>query len=49
VLDPEETFDPNSAISIARAVKRFKRWPEPPLPLNDAEEFLQAVVEKREE
>lgn len=25
ILNPDETFDPNSAVSIARAVKRFRR------------------------
>lgn len=40
VLDPEQTFDARSAISIARAVKRFLGLEEAPLPLDDAEGFL---------
>lgn len=48
VLDPEQTFDPESAMSIARAVKRFMGIDEQPLPLLDAESFLGHVVGKDE-
>ena len=44
VVDPEETFDPNSATSIARAVKRFLGVPELPLPLIDAKSFLNFLL-----
>jgi glycosyltransferase involved in cell wall biosynthesis len=44
-VDPEETFDPNSPVSIARAVKRFLGIPEKPLPLMDASEYLSKVYE----
>ncbi|MHB1620735.1 MAG: glycosyltransferase [Sulfuricella sp.] len=44
VLDPEQTFDPDSPISIARAVKRFMGIEEQPLPLLDAKSFLEYVV-----
>ncbi len=44
VLDPEQTFDPESSMSIARAVKRFLGVDEPPLPLLDAKRFLELVV-----
>jgi glycosyltransferase involved in cell wall biosynthesis len=44
-VDPEETFDPGSPVSIARAVKRFLGIPEKPLPLLDAREFLSKVYE----
>jgi glycosyltransferase involved in cell wall biosynthesis len=44
VLDPEQTFDPNSAISIARAVKRFIGVDEQPLPLLDAKQFIVSVL-----
>jgi glycosyltransferase involved in cell wall biosynthesis len=44
VVDPEETFDPQSPISIARAVKRFMGIEELPLPLQDAKSFLQHVI-----
>jgi glycosyltransferase involved in cell wall biosynthesis len=44
-VDPEETFDPNSPVSIARAVKRFLGIPEKPLPLMDAKECLSKLYE----
>lgn len=46
VLDPEQTFDPESAVSIARAVKRFMGIEEQPLPLQDAAGFLRHIVER---
>ncbi len=48
VLDPEQTFDPASAVSIARAVKRFLGAQEPPLPLLDAAQFMASVLGKSE-
>lgn len=48
LLDPEEVFDPNSAISISRAVKRFMGINEPPLPLIGASEFLEFILKKAE-
>lgn len=48
ILDPEEAFDPLSAASIARAVKRFEGWAEPALPLLNAEEFLRSMYEEQE-
>lgn len=45
VVDPEETFDPSSAASIARAVKRFMGRGEPALPLQDAKGFLKHICE----
>lgn len=44
-VDPEETFDPGSAVSIARAVKRFLGISEKPLPVMDAREYLSRVYE----
>lgn len=46
VLDPEQTFDPESAVSIARAVKRFMGEEEKPLPLLNASHFLATVFKK---
>lgn len=46
VLDPEQTFDPESAVSIARAVKRFLGIEEQPLPLQDAAGFLRHILGK---
>jgi glycosyltransferase involved in cell wall biosynthesis len=46
-LDPDETFDPSSPVSIARAVKRYLGRPDPPLPMVGPEEFLQRVLESR--
>jgi len=43
VLNPDETFDPNSAISIARAVKRYWRIKEPALQIIDAGEFVASL------
>ena len=43
VLDPDETFDPNSAVSIARAVKRFMRIEEPALQIVDAGTFVASI------
>ncbi len=45
VLDPEQTFDPESAVSIARAVKRFLGLQEEPLPLQDAARFIEHLLE----
>jgi len=44
-VDPEETFDPDSPVSIARAVKRFLEIRERPLPLMDAREYIEKVYE----
>lgn len=46
VLDPEQTFDPDSSLSIARAVKRFMGLDEQPLPLLDAAQFVASVFKK---
>lgn len=46
-IDPEQTFDPNSAISIARAVKRSMGKEEPALQLLDAKGFLEQVTDQR--
>ncbi len=45
ILDPEQVFDPDSALSIARAVKRFMAVDEKPLPLLDALQFLESLFE----
>lgn len=44
VLDPEQTFNPESSISIARAVKRHLGINEQSLSLLDAEQFLASVL-----
>ena len=44
-VDPEETFDPGSPVSIARAVKRFLGIPEKPLAVMDPKEYLSKVYE----
>jgi glycosyltransferase involved in cell wall biosynthesis len=44
-VDPEETFDPGSPVSIARAVKRFLGIPEKPLPVMDPREYLSKIYE----
>jgi glycosyltransferase involved in cell wall biosynthesis len=44
VCEPVQTFDPNSATSIARAVKRFMGHADLPLHPAGAAEFLSAVL-----
>lgn len=46
VLDPDETFDPASPRSIARAVKRFMGISDTPLPLMNATGFIEQVLNK---
>lgn len=46
VLDPEQTFDPDSPLSIARAVKRFMGVNEQSLPLLDGSQFVASVFKK---
>lgn len=48
VLDPEQVFDPRSPVSIARAVKRFLGAGEEALPLLNATEFMQSILENCE-
>jgi hypothetical protein len=43
VCAPVQTFDPASAVSIARAVQRFLGPAEPPLEPALAADFLQAL------
>lgn len=44
VTTPAQTFDPASAVSIARAVKRFCGLPSDVLPIQDPSDFLAAVI-----
>ena len=44
VIEPVETFDPESPVSIARAVRRFLKNPEPAVQIRSAEEFLAEVL-----
>jgi len=44
-LDPEQVFDPESPVSIARAVKRFMGKDEKPLPLLNASQFLASLFD----
>ncbi len=46
VMDPEQSFDPLSATSIAKAVKRFMGVDELPLRLLDAKGFLENAIQK---
>jgi glycosyltransferase involved in cell wall biosynthesis len=46
LVDPEQTFDPNSPVSIARAVKRHLQQQEQALPLVSPHAFMQQVVTK---
>lgn len=44
VIQPAETFDPSSPLSISRAVRRFLRQPEPAVRIGSVEEFLAEVL-----
>lgn len=46
VVDPEESFDPRSAFSIARAVKRFMGKTDNELGILDVATFLHRVVDR---
>jgi len=45
VVTPVETFDPGSAVSIARAVRRFMGCPEKPAPVMTASEFVERILQ----
>jgi glycosyltransferase involved in cell wall biosynthesis len=44
LLDPEQSFNPQSARSIARAVKRFMGIGDAPLPLLGAHDFISRIL-----
>ena len=44
IIKPDESFDPTSSISIARAVKRFMKVDEDALNLFTAEQFLNRIL-----
>lgn len=44
IVTPSETFDPHSPVSIARAVRRFLRAPEPAITLGTPGDFLAEVL-----
>jgi|SRR3990172_8400907 len=44
LVDPEQSFDPDSPVSIARAVKRFMGLNDQPLPLLNAADFMERIV-----
>jgi glycosyltransferase involved in cell wall biosynthesis len=44
VCSPVQTFDPTSAISIARAVKRFLAVAEPVLQIRSPHDFLRELL-----
>ena len=44
LLDPEQTFNPESSASIARAVKRYLGKEEQALPLLDAHGFIEHIL-----
>jgi glycosyltransferase involved in cell wall biosynthesis len=47
VAEPAQTFDPASAVSIARAVRRFMGAPEPPAPIISAAAFIERLLAGR--
>lgn len=44
IIDPDQSFDPDSPVSIARAVKRYFGGREKALPLITADEFMRQVL-----
>lgn len=44
IINPVHTFDPNSPLSIARAVRRFLGAPETPLEINSTDDFLKGLM-----
>lgn len=48
LVDPEQTFDPASPISISRAVKQFIGVNQDPLSLMDATAFMASVLKRVE-
>ena len=44
LVDPEETFDPRSPQSIARAIKRFLQIPETPLTVLTSDAFVSRLL-----
>ncbi len=44
LLEPDETFDPASPLSIARAVKRHPGRPEAPLKMLNASQFRDVIL-----
>lgn len=46
VVDPDYAFDPESNVSIARAIKRFLNVKEKPLPVQNAKSFMYYILEK---
>lgn len=46
ILDPVETFDPSSALSISRAIKRFLKISEDHITINSTHSFVDLVLKK---
>ncbi len=44
ILDPDETFDPESPLSIARAIKRLMKLDKKPFTLIDGQEIIKLVT-----
>ena len=46
VVDPEQTFDPDSSVSIARSIKRFLGLEEKQPPLQDPSGFINDILKR---
>lgn len=46
ILDPIETFDPASALSISRAIKRYLKISEEHITINSTSSFINAILKK---
>ena len=47
IVEPAQTFDPASPVSIARAVRRFVGAPEPPVPVLSPTDFVRMLLSER--
>lgn len=47
LLDPDQTFNPKSYISIAKAVKRYLLIDEEALHINSGDEFIEAIISRK--
>ena len=46
IVDPDQVFDPNSAISISRAIKRFLKLPNKFDPALNANQFINTLIKQ---
>ena len=47
LVDPKETFDPNSSISITRAIKRYLKITDNKIKVKNPREFINTILNKK--